>query len=112
MLLIGCSDPEQETSEIDLSSETDMDGIEAQANDFLKEDKEISTFTIDRIEYSHENQDLDKVYILTYSMKPSNPENFILAGSGVMGDDGWVKERVYYIVAKDNGELLFSTSPL
>ncbi|MEZ7172651.1 hypothetical protein [Sporosarcina sp. OR05] len=73
LLLIGCSDPEQETSEIDLSSETDMDEIEAQANDFLKEDKEISTFTIDRIEYSHENQDLDKVYILTYSMKPSNP---------------------------------------
>ncbi|WP_413055231.1 hypothetical protein [Sporosarcina sp. 179-K 8C2 HS] len=90
---------------------TVLEEVESQANDFLKKDKEISAFTIDSIEYSHENQDLDKVYILYYSMKPSNPESFILTGGGVMGDDGWVKERVYYIIAKDSGELLFSTSP-
>ena len=111
LFLVGCSGDELNTSKAESKSLTITEEIEAQANDFLKKDKEISSFVIDSIEYSHENQDSDKVYILTYSMKPSNSENFILAGSGVMGNDGWVKERVYYVNVKDSGELIFSTSP-
>ena len=111
LFLIGCSSNEEKTMEVDSTSRTIMEDVEAHANDLLEKDKEISAFTIDSIEYSHENQDSDKVYILLYSMKPSNPKNFSLAGSGVMGNDGWVKERVYYVTANDSGELLFSTSP-
>lgn len=111
LFLIGCSGDEEKTNKVESKSPTILEGIEVQASDLLKKDKEISAFTIDSIEYSHENQDSDKVYILFYSMKPSNPENFILAGSGVMGNDGWIKERVYYVIVKDSGELLFSTSP-
>ena len=111
LFLTGCSSDNEKTMEVDSTSRTILKDIKAQANDLLEKDKEISAFTIDSIEYSHENQDSDKVYILFYSMKPSNPENFTLAGGGVMGNDGWVKERVYYVTAKGSGELLFSTSP-
>ncbi|MCM3744412.1 hypothetical protein M3193_09675 [Sporosarcina luteola] len=111
LFLIGCSSDKEKTNKVDSTSRTILDDVEIQANDLLEKDKEISAFTIDSIEYSHENQDSDKVFILFYSMKPSNPENFILTGSGVMGTDGWVKELVYYVTAKDSGELLFSTSP-
>ncbi|MFC5602726.1 hypothetical protein [Sporosarcina koreensis] len=111
LFLVGCSSDEEKTNKVDSTSRTILDEIEVQANDLLEKDKEIAAFTIDSIEYSHENQDSDKVYILLYSMKPSNPESFVLAGSGVMGNDGWIKERVYYVNVKDSGELIFSTSP-
>ena len=101
LLILGCS------SNVDVT----IDDVRALVEKSLQDDEAISEYKINNFEFSHENQKGEKVYLLNYSMKPTDPTNFILAGSGVKGEDGWVNERVYYVTYTQKEELVFSTSP-
>lgn len=88
------------------------ESIRIAASSLLKEDPTISDFTIDTIKLSHKNKESEEVYIITFSIKPTDPTNFILTGSGVKGESGWINEKVNYVTVKDNETLVFSTTPM
>ncbi len=101
LLILGCS------NNVDVT----IDEVRSLVETSLQDDESISEFKINNFEFSHENQNGEKVYLLNYSMKPTDPKNYILAGSGVKGEDGWINDRVYYITYTKKEELVFSTSP-
>ena len=101
LLILGCS------KNVDIT----VDEVRALVEKSLQDDDSISEFKINNFEFSHENQNEEKVYLLNYSMKPTDPTNFILSGSGVKGEDGWINDRAYYITYTKKEELIFSTSP-
>ena len=101
LLVFGCSN----------NTVVTIDEVKAIVEKSLQDDKSISEFIINKFEFSHENQKGEKVYLLNYSMKPADPTNFVLAGSGVKGEDGWINDRVYYITYTKEEDLVFSTSP-
>ena len=88
------------------------ESIHIAASSLLKEDPTISEFTIDTIKLSHKNKESEEVYIITFSIKPTDPTNFILTGGGVKGESGWINEKVNYVTVKDNETLVFSTTPM
>lgn len=77
----------------------------------FQDDSTIAEFTIDHLEFSHLNSQEKVVYQLTYSMKPSDRDSFVLAGSGIEGEDGWINQRYYYITVDGANRVSFSTSP-
>ena len=95
------------SSAVDLS-----ESIQIAASSLLEKDPTISEFTIDTIKLSHENMDSEEVYIMTFSIKPTDPANYILTGGGIKGENGWIHERVNYVTVKDKETLVFSNNPL
>ncbi|MEK4486314.1 hypothetical protein MHH81_12095 [Psychrobacillus sp. FSL H8-0484] len=87
------------------------DYIKTAAFELLEKDKAISDFVIDSLEFSHKTEESEEVYKIMYSMKPADPKNFVLEGSGKKGEEGWIHERVNYVTVKKNRELTFSTNP-
>jgi hypothetical protein len=78
---------------------------------YFQNDEAIAEFTIDHFDYSHTNANGEVIYYLSYSMKPADRENFVLAGGGIEGEDGWFHERGYYVTYTKEGQLHFATSP-
>lgn len=88
------------------------ESIQIAASSLLKNDPTISEFTIDNIKLSHKNKESEEVYVVSFSIKPTDPASFILTGGGVKGENGWIHDRTNYVTVKDNETLVFSSNPL
>ncbi|WP_342598269.1 hypothetical protein MHB48_11845 [Psychrobacillus sp. FSL H8-0483] len=87
------------------------ESIQIAASELFEKDNAIAEFKIDSLELSHTNEASEEVYLLMFSIKPADPENFVLVGGGIEGEEGWIHERVNYVTVKNNNKLIFSTSP-
>ncbi|MCD8510567.1 MAG: hypothetical protein LRY73_12315 [Bacillus sp. (in: Bacteria)] len=93
-------------NDVVIINETFMTAMEKALRERLANEEAIEEFRMDLVERVHGN-----TFLLYYSVKPLDPDTFVLAGSGREGEDGWIVERVYYVTVEEDGSMSFSTSP-
>lgn len=86
------------------------DQIKKAAEQVLSDEELIGEYKIGNVEFSHMDEEEQQVYLLTYSMKPKDSENYILIGGGVEGDDGWIHEKTKFVTVTKKS-FIFSDSP-
>ncbi len=84
--------------------------IKDAAAQVLEQDKTIAEYKIENVELSHKNEDEQQVFLLTYSMRPLDPSNYIIVGGGVKGEDGWIREKTKFVTVTEKN-FVFSESP-
>lgn len=77
--------------------------------DYLQKDTTISEVEIYKFEMYKESED-EKIYWIEYSMIPTNPDSYIIAGSRVEGEDGSI-QSYEFVTCNKKYEIRFSTSP-
>lgn len=75
----------------------------------FEQDKNILEIKVNKFELFQEKNGKN-LYMIDYSLKPVNPDDFTIAGSRVKGKDGWINAQ-HFVEFEKNGELTFSTSP-
>ena len=96
--------------EIEVPNAKIIDQIKIAAEQVLGDEGSIEEFKIGKVEFSHIDEDDQQVFLLTYSMKPKDPENYILIGGGVEGQDGWIHEKTKFVTMTQKS-FIFSDNP-
>lgn len=86
-----------------------LEQAKSKVSEYLEQDESISEFTIHTFK-NYEEKGGKKLYTMEYSIKPTNPDNFVLTGSMREGEDGWIIV-FHFVTFENNGELKFTTSP-